>query len=390
MRISITALMAGSVLAVSSLVLNPSKMILAQETLVEIHGYVDLTYFDFQKEGDPVLPFTDGGGIPTFDNNHLTLYFGANLTEDVKFVSEFHYEHSIEEPELPQANVQWRLGEPLTLTFGRFWLPFGTLGKDKIHQPTAEAVSYPYTISRALPFHNADNGVKLSGEVNRISYEIALTNGFAGLDEEGGILLRGLAQDNNRNKRATGRVAFHPIEDLELGASHTTGAWDDEDEADISLWGVDAKYELDRLEIEAEYVGGRLENPDDAVVTVNGTLRCNPTATDPACQEPDALRDHLGPLSPGDHNRTAYYLQVAYQVLKNQLGLHSLEGIVRYDAFFRDEEEDGGDRSRVTVGVNLSPKPHFRLKAEYQVVSEPGDQEAVENNGVMFQAVVDF
>lgn len=370
---------------------NPTE-VQAQEiggmSFVEIHGYADLTYYDYEKEGDPDLPFTDGDGIPTFDNNHLTLFFGANLSSRLRFISEFHYEHSIEEPELPQASIQWKWGEPLTVSFGRFWFPFGMLGKHKIYQPTNGLVSYPYTISHALPFHYADNGVKLHGSLGKLSYEAAVVNGFAGLDEEAGIVLRGLAQDNNQNKRVVGRIGVKPIPGLELGGSYTTGKWDDNNKASIQFWGVDGEMKVGPLTIHGEYVGGKLENPDDAVVNVNGTIRCNGVV--PGCVEPDALRDNFGPLSPGDHDRTAYYLQLEYRLLNNQMNLSALDLVARYDAFERDETNDAGDRSRVTVGINLSPEPHFHLKAEYQKVSETGDQANLDNDGVMFQAVVDF
>ncbi len=75
-------------------------------------------------------------------------------------------------------------------------------------------------------------------------YEFAVVNGFAGLDEEGGIVLRGLAQDNNQNKRVVGRVAVHPMSNFELGGSYTTGKWDDNNQADITFFGVDAEYHV--------------------------------------------------------------------------------------------------------------------------------------------------
>jgi hypothetical protein len=361
----------------------------SSESVVDIHGYVDLTYYDFQKEGDPVLPFTDGLGTPTFDNNHITLFFGANLSQNLKFVSEFHYEHSINEPELPQANMQWQLSKPLTVTFGRFWLPFGTLGKHKIYQPTNELVSYEYIVSQALPFHNAQNGIKLSGEIHPFMYELALSNGFAGLDEDAGKKIAGGGMDNNQNKEFTARVAAHLIEGMDLGGSYLTEKWDDNIKANISLWAVDTEYTIGPLDLQAEYLGGKVQNPDDAVATVDGVVRCN-TFPATGCSEADALRDNMGPLSPGDHNRTAYYVQAALQVLKNQLGLDNADLIVRYDVFKRDETNNAGDRARWTAGINIMPQPHFHLKAEYQSVSEPGAQKAVKNNGIMAQAVVDF
>ena len=348
----------------------------AQESFVEIHGYADLTYFDFQKEGDPVLPFTDGGGIPTFDNNHIALFFGANVSQNLKFVSEFHYEHSIEEPELPQANIQWRLAKPLTVTMGRFWLPFGSLGRDKIYTPTNELVSYPYTSSQFLPFHNADNGVRIGGSFEIVGFEVAVTNGFAGLDEEGGTVLRGLAQDNNQNKRMTGRVTLMPVKGLEVGGSYTSGAWDDDSDADITFWGLDAEMRMGALSLEAEYAAGKIENPAGAFATVNGA--------------PSLLSDNFGALAVGDSDRSAYYLQAMYRVLSRKMNMEALDVIIRYDGFTRDRPLDAGDRARLTAGINVTPQPHFHLKAEYQKVSEPGDQPGAKNNGIMAQAVVDF
>jgi Putative beta-barrel porin-2, OmpL-like. bbp2 len=363
----------------------------ASESFVIIHGYVDLTYFDFQKGSDAVPPFADPNGISSFDQNHLTLFFGANLSQNLKFESEFHWEHALNEPELPQANMQWQLAKPLTITFGRFWLPFGTLGKHRINQPVNLLVSYPYPREQAFPFHNAQDGIRLSGDLHpMISYEAAITNGFAGLDEDAGKKVIGLGLDNNQNKEVTGRLITHPVEGMDIAGSYTTEKWDDNNEANVSFWGADLDYKLGPLQLQAEYLAGKVQNPADAVSTVDGTVRCNPTATDPNCQEPGALRDFMGTFSTGDHKRMANYVQVAYEVLNNQLGLTSAMVIVRYGQFRRDEIGHFGDRNRVTAGINIMPQPHFHLKAEYQSVSEPGGQKAVKNNGVMGQAVVDF
>lgn len=383
----------GAVIWMLVLLFHPGKAA-SQEfgdlSFVDIHGYVDLTYFDFGYDGDPVLPFTDGGGIPSFDNNHTVLFFGANISENLRFTSEFHYEHSIEEPELPQAAIVWRLADPVVLTFGRFWFPFGTLGHDKIYQPTNLLVSYPYTVGQALPFHHADNGVKLSGDVPFVNYQVAIVNGFAGLDEEGGNVLRDLAQDNNQNKRVVGRIIVTPIPILTVAGSYTWGEWDDNNNASISLWGADAELKAGPVEIKGEYIGGKLENPDDAVATVAGELRCNSAATDPRCTgaSPPALSDNMGPIAEGDSNRTSYFIQAAYEFLKEQAGVNSATAVVRYDVFDRDQAGDVGNRSRFTFGLNVSPVPHFHLKGEYQLVSE--DEPDLKNNGVMGQAVVDF
>lgn len=353
----------------------------AQETgVVEIHGYVDLTYFDFQTESDPVLPYTDGFGSPgfkgdsTFDNNHMTLYFGADIADNIRFNSEFHFEHSYKELEMPEASIAWKWSEPFVLTFGRFWLPFGTLGKHRIYTPTNGLVSYPYTVSMLIPFHNADNGIKASGRAGMLEYQVAVMNGASGLDEASGgdISSIGFAQDNNQNKRVVGNIGFNPVEGLNLGASYTTGKWDDANEADLNFWGADAQYQAGRLDLRGEYAQGDVENPVGAVGGITGPLT-----------------DNFGVLSLGDIQRSAYFIQAAFKILDEQAGVQSLDLIVRYDAFDRDDRDDAGDRARWSFGLNAAPAPHFHFKAEYQKVDEKEGFEA-DNDGVMLQAVADF
>jgi len=347
---------------------------------VEIHGYIDLTYFDFQKESDPVLPYTDGTndpdfkGDPTFDNNHMVFYFGADIADHVRFNSEFHFEHSYKELEMPEASIAWTLSDPLVLTFGRFWLPFGTLGKHHIYTPTNGLVSYAYTISMLMPFHNAENGIKASGQAGILGYEIAVVNGASGLDEASGGDLSsiGFSQDNNQNKRIVGNIEINPVKGLELMASYTTGKWDDSNEADLNFWGVNADYHVGRFYLQGEYAQGDVENPIGAVGGITGPLT-----------------DNLGIMASGDIKRTAYFVQADVQILEDQLGVHSLDLIARYDAFDRDDRDDFGDRTRWSFGLNLSPAPHFHFKGEYQTVDEAEGFE-LDNNGVMLQAVADF
>jgi len=141
-----------------------------------------------------------------------------------------------------------------------------------------------------------------------------------------------------------------------------------------------------------------VQNPDNAVATVDGNLRTNSPGCETTSPVSCALQDNMGPLSVGNPNLASYYVQAAYLVLNNQLNVSTAEVIVRYDALRRDETKNllpgeaknQGDRNRFTAGINVSPQPHFHLKAEYQWVSEPGDQQSLKNNGVIAQAVVDF
>jgi len=246
-------------------------------------------------------------------------------------------------------------------------------------------------VSQFLPFHNAQNGVKLQGMPGMFHYELAIGNGFAGFDEDGGKLMRGVALDNNQNKAVTGRFAVDPVQNAEIAASFSSGKWADDNAAGYNLWGFDGQYSVGPFQIQGEYTAGKLTNPLNATATVDGTLRCNPGNLNPLCAgAPAALQDNMGDLSVGNHNRLSWYVQGSYEVLKNTLDMDLVTLIARYDVFKRYETGDVGDRGRFTGGINIMPQPHFHLKAEYQTVSELGSQKAIDNNGFMFQAVLDF
>lgn len=348
----------------------------ALESFVELHGYADLTYFDFEKDGDPTLPYTDGGGNPTFDNNHFTLFIGANLRENLKFTSEFHFEHGYSEPEMPQANIAWRFTKSATLTFGKFWFPFGTLEEHKVYSPQEKLVSFPYTIANVLPFHWADVGIqfynKVSIKLMDIGYYLALVNGPSGLSEEDAATR--VAGDNNKDKRFVGRVEFYPLEGLEFGVSHTTGKWDTAGENKLDFIGVDAMFNHGKLELTGEYIQGDVES-DGNLNDLFSTL--------------DAGSCTANCLSVGDFTRSGYFIQASYTLLEKAHNINYMNATVRYDAFDRDDRvDDNNDLSRFTFGVGVSPYPHFLFKAEYQLVEEEGTGK--DNDGVMLQVVADF
>lgn len=340
----------------------------ALDSFVELHGYADLTYFDFEKDGDPTLPYTDGGGNPTFDNNHFTLFIGANLRENLKFTSEFHFEHGYSEPEMPQANIAWRFTKSATLTFGKFWFPFGTLKEHRVYAPAERLISFPYTIANVLPFHWADVGIqfynKASIKLMDIGYYLALVNGPSGLTEEDAATR--VAGDNNKDKRFVGRVEFYPLEGLEFGVSYTTGKWDTAGENKLDFIGFDAMFNHGKLELMGEYIQGDVENSAGTITDVFGTIS-----------------------SPGDFNRSGYFIQASYKLLEKTNNINYLNTTIRYDASDRDDRSDDQyDLSRFTFGVGVSPYPHFLFKAEYQLVEEEGTGK--DNDGVMLQVVADF
>lgn len=174
-----------------------------------------------------------------------------------------------------------------------------------------------------------------------------------------------------------------------LAGSYSTGKWDDANESDITFWGVDGELQMSIFNLTAEYVRGRVENPAEAVATVDETLRCNPTNPNLACAATPALSDNFGGISQGNFSRQAYFVQLAVRVLNNQMSLNSVDVVARWDAFDRDNRDRALDRYRSTVGLNITPEKHFHLKVEYQNTKEKEGFD-IDNNGYMGMAVVDF
>lgn len=89
------------------------------ETFAEFHGFVTLTYFDFEKDGT-----RDGNS--TFDQHYFYFNAIAKIRPNVTALAEFEYEHGGEEFAIDRAFIDWGLyGEHLNLRLGKFYSPFG-------------------------------------------------------------------------------------------------------------------------------------------------------------------------------------------------------------------------------------------------------------------------
>lgn len=325
----------------------------SEEFFVEIHGFFAQEYFDFQSDGKR-------NGTPSFDNHYFYLFINPRIRQNLWLETEIEYEHGGQKIELDRVELFWQIAESATVYMGRFYAPFGI--ERKYWYPSLNPLISRPMLSQVITLANWYSvGVGINGTIplgtTTFNYDAALANGLTSplrdVLHPGNVSLSPM-RDNNADKALTGRIGFSPFQYLELGASFYTGKYDADERYRISFLGSDVDLEFRNLSLRGEYVWSPVETAQ------------------------------------GDHRRSGFYLQIAYQLLKEHKYLNYLGLTARYDTLDLDRDDTNNeDLNRLTLGLNISPYPHFLFKIDYEIVTEraaPG----LANNGIWIQAVLDF
>ncbi|MEN8184402.1 MAG: cell division protein ZapB [Myxococcota bacterium] len=261
-------------------------------------GYAGVTYRDAQDDGDGL------GGASTFDLRfnpifHFAmterLHFNAELQltinkatrlENVEFHDEdgdgqfdeadLEFETETEtEVDLEYATIDYLLNDWLTVSAGKFLLPFNIFG-NRLHPDWInKMVSAPpiyggHGAAPAIQPVLSDVGLMLSGgtelwnEESKLNYALYAGNGpttemGGGHGAGGGGEAEQLAlqfpnvPDDNNNKAVGGRVGFLPIRNLELGVSYLTGRTRGSP-GRFNMLGTDVSYWWRGLDVRGEFV----------------------------------------------------------------------------------------------------------------------------------------
>lgn len=260
-----------------------------------LSGYGSTTYLDASGDGDGL------GGQSSFELRfnpifHFAmterLHFNAELElslnkatrlqnvelhqEDGEFELEREFETETEtEVDLEYATIDYFLNDWLTVSAGKFLLPFNIFGSrlhpDWINKMVSSPPIYgghgaPAAIQPVL----SDVGVMFSGgtalwnEESKINYSLYAINGptietegghGAGASSEVGQLALQFENvpDDNNNKSVGGRIGFLPIENLELGISYLTGRTRGSP-GRFNMQGADVSYWWRGLDVRGEFV----------------------------------------------------------------------------------------------------------------------------------------
>lgn len=319
-------------------------------------GYLDANFIYYQQTDKP----------SSFDMYHFNPIFLYQIESNLLASAELEFEHGGDEIAVEYAQIDFLWNDYVTITAGKFLIPFGAFNR-RLHPGWISKVpGRPYSNSQVVPTGWSEAGVMFSGAAGigenggRVNYAAYITNGLEG---DAGAKIRDLrkADDRdkkNRNKAIGGRLGLVPAAGIEFGVSGYTCKYDAmiTPVLDLTLIGFDAEFHHeDYFELRGEYNQAKQDTSANLSVTKKG-----------------------------------YYVQAALKlsVMDNDL-LMPVELAVRYSV--QDFEGASNDRTEITPTLNyyLSSSTVFRIA--YSIMGEkndpltPGDDK-VDNN--IFTAVI--
>ncbi|MBN2406353.1 MAG: hypothetical protein JXJ19_01540 [Elusimicrobia bacterium] len=329
--------------------------------MIEFNGAVDLTYYDWDSDGA-------SGGTPMFDPYEVYLLGTVDVAEDVMGYFELRTEHA-DVVALRQGYMDWNITEPFGIRMGYFYQPLGQYWKN-YYASTRKLASYaiPMRMINVTPW--GDSGIMFKGEFpvssTKLNYAVAVTNGLndayiAAAKPRDSRQTR----DNNDNKTLGGRIGFVPMGGLEVGVSGNTAKYDLSNDKDLTFTDIDISYYTSDLDIRGEWVQSEADDylTDDSITT------------------------------------SGYFAHIAYKVARDVMGLNYIEPALRYDSI--DAGRIMGDRfnidpalqgvvSRISYGLNISPRDNFVLKFEYSMIAEEESDGELDNDAFYMQGCINF
>jgi len=311
---------------------------------------------------DVGIEFSDGENSDTFTSGKFNPAFHFQYKDLVLFEAEFQVQTSTlgeTEVDLEYSQLDFLLHDNAVLVAGKFLSPVGQF-QERLHPSWINrATNAPAGFGHGGIQPISEVGLMLRGGVplgqKLFTYSVAIGNGpRSGHD---GVELEGFGRDDNSNKALSGRLAFFPFDNLEIGGSFLTAkiapeaeeAVDDHDEpdtlaeeiveGDYDLWGFDMAYTRNNWDIRAEYLTADLKG-------LGG----------------DADHGEAPALS-----WEAWYAQAAYRLsgITDSSFIDKLEPVVRYGRFTAEGDHDLEDElneKRFNVGLNYWASPSVVVK----------------------------
>jgi len=228
--------------AACSLLLAPA----ASPQGLHVMGYGNVEYLNQQGSGS------------TFDAHNLNLILLGQLRGDIFAAAEVEYEHGGDEIALEYAYLAYTRIKYLNIVAGKFIVPFGSFNAN--HPAWINKVpGRPFGFDRVMPATYSDVGLMVrggvaTGRLTRVTYDAWVVNGLAG---DPGADLRGMRDNNldaDRSKSVGARLGFVGPMGFDIGASVHTGAYNAEDDLDVTLVGADATFQQAGFELKGELV----------------------------------------------------------------------------------------------------------------------------------------
>lgn len=308
---------------------------------------LDLTYVHFEDsdnldefDGDDLLPL----------NPALRLEY--ELDESFRLVSELEYEghdHSFDLDELFLRAESEALHSRVDL--GVNVIPFG-IERFFDSPVTNPFVDRPSPFRQIIPGTYSDWGIFLQTELEEeagrgLEAELALTRAL----KREGRPSNDDFPDSSDSLQVSGRLGAELLPGARIGVSGLVTHPESGEFRGARLFGVDVAWQRELYYVRAEYVGGIFERSQQR-----------------------------GP----DLHRRGWYAEVYRRIPFDQPWLVALEAALRVDSLDDDtRKRNSHDVTRYAVGLNWVIREGLRLKTEYLISDERGDE--IGNNGLFVQ-----
>ncbi|NIO49485.1 MAG: hypothetical protein GTN73_08660 [Candidatus Aminicenantes bacterium] len=212
-------------------------------------GYLSSEYVKGQDQSD----LADG----SFRNTQFGLIFSDEVAPKIDYVAEIRFKEE-SRIELEQALVGFNLSNLVNFKLGLYIVPFGRYNQaNRPHQTML--ISAPLIVEKIFPPSWRDIGVRLEGRTGSIYYSAYLGNGLFESENLGGSQQ---FRDNNLNKAKGARLGAALSQSLEVALSYYKGKYDEENERDLILQGIDLIWSSEGFKILSEYLRATLQNPE--------------------------------------------------------------------------------------------------------------------------------
>ncbi|NIM59981.1 MAG: porin [Candidatus Aminicenantes bacterium] len=216
-------------------------------------GYVYTEFFSYENKVD------------TFDVHYLNVNIAGRLHQRVSYKAEFEFEHGggeAEPPFIEQAYVDVWLLRNMGVRIGAILTPFNRF--DEFHGPLENFLVSRPQMSREIGVSAwKEVGVNLHGNLFLhndfyLNYDAYVINGLGS-----GSRLRNSRQyrDNNDAKSFGFRLGGVIADRVEAGVSYYRGAWDDDGDFDLTMYGFHLMGKIGEFSLFAEYSNASSKNP---------------------------------------------------------------------------------------------------------------------------------
>ncbi len=380
---------------------------------VTLGGYMDMMYRSTKSsniENGTRINGSRVGTSSTFDQQRFVPFFYSDVTDRLKVAAELEVEHGVRsksnsgsgiEVSLEFATIDYLIHEKINFRTGIILLPVGKFNllhdsplNDLGDRPLVSTLVIPSTLSEAgAGFY----GTFYPGRVSKLDYEIYVTQGFNGYQNDGtpvitsGASLRDARQrvsttddglDNNNGKAVVGRLAFSPILGVEIGGSGYYSGYSPINDRHLSIMAADWTLQRGPFELIGEAAWAYAKNNSK-------DLFGNP-APDPT------FAGHLLPQRMG-----GFYVQANYHFMPETLKIwapthfkdaSTFTGVIRWDQVNTNLDVAGGpgDVQRLTFGLNFRPVEDTVFKLDYQFNFEDGKANRINNDALLLSVATYF